>query len=431
MSKQLIFVLIAIALIGVVLVFRGSIYRGLRSLLPSRADIQIETRLTSEVPDSLPDHFTLGLHSKPDGLAWMKESGIPWDYRYTYLSSGVNTGEGWATWNSPPGRYATLYLNASDSAGYTPVFTYYMLAQSKPHPVDGQPDVNLNNASTMKAYYEDWKLLMQKIGEFGKLTVVHVEPDLWGYMQRQHGPDPAKTAVAVASSGFAEAAGYPDNAIGFAQVLVRLRDTYAPNALLAWNASNWAAGDDVDWSGSRPAAQGKAVADFFLALMANFDLIFFDPSDRTAGYYQYVEHNNKHWWSDAAFERQRKYIAVITTLTGRRAMLWQVPIGNTLYKSSNNTRYHYQDNRVQYFLEQGNKFHISDYAEAGVIGILFGSGTSGDTSNYDAAGDGITNQEPVNGNTLQAEYADDDGGFLRLSAQAYYSAGMLSLPGKE
>jgi hypothetical protein len=65
-------------------------------------------------------------------------------------------------------------------------------------------------------------------------------------------------------------------------------------------------------------------------------------------------------------------------------------------------------------------------ANAGVIGVLFGAGQYGqDTEVYDYAGDGITNPNPINGNTNVALYADDDGGFLRTGAAAYYTNPIL------
>jgi hypothetical protein len=75
---------------------------------------------------------------------------------------------------------------------------------------------------------------------------------------------------------------------------------------------------------------------------------------------------------------------------------------------------------------------LADYVKAGVIAILFGAGgeatfTPG-TTNYDAAKDGITNPAPINGNTLEALYPDDDGGYLRLRAKEYYSGGPVKLP---
>ena len=36
----------------------------------------------------------------------------PYGFRYQYLAGGVNTGNGWATWN-PDGAFATYYIRES------------------------------------------------------------------------------------------------------------------------------------------------------------------------------------------------------------------------------------------------------------------------------------------------------------------------------
>ena len=55
-------------------------------------------------------------------------------------------------------------------------------------------------------------------------------------------------------------------------------------------------------------------------------------------------------------------------------------------------------------------------------------GGNGATSAYDAAGDGVTNPAPINGNTRDSLSADDDGGYFRERAAAYYAAGGVALP---
>jgi hypothetical protein len=59
---------------------------------------------------------------------------------------------------------------------------------------------------------------------------------------------------------------------------------------------------------------------------------------------------------------------------------------------------------------------------------MFGSGNSACTSYADVQGDGITNPPPINGNSQVSTVADDDGGYLRQQAQAYYQAGGFPLP---
>jgi hypothetical protein len=123
----------------------------------------------------------LGLANDPSDLSWMTSSGAPWDARYQYLSGGVNTGSGWATWNSPAGAFALWYMQNSSSAGYVPIFSYYQLLQSAPatgSSEQAQDASNLTNTSTMNAYYADFALLMQQAHTYGKTVIVQVEPDL-------------------------------------------------------------------------------------------------------------------------------------------------------------------------------------------------------------------------------------------------------------
>jgi len=47
-------------------------------------------------------------------------------FRYQYLAGGVNTGQGWATWNEN-GSFVTRYISDSVAHKMIPVFPYYML----------------------------------------------------------------------------------------------------------------------------------------------------------------------------------------------------------------------------------------------------------------------------------------------------------------
>src|SRR5215203_4400413 len=83
------------------------------------------------IPAGLPTHFGVGLSNFD--VSWITGSGVPWSLRYQYLAGGVNTGDGWAGWNSPPGQFALSYINASRGAGLVPVFIYYQILQSAPN----------------------------------------------------------------------------------------------------------------------------------------------------------------------------------------------------------------------------------------------------------------------------------------------------------
>src|SRR4030081_39268 len=220
-------------------------------------------------PTGLPGHFAFGV-SAGQGDTWPTDSGVSWDYRYQYLAGGVNTGHGWETWN-PNGTFALNYAKESDQQGYIPMFPYYELFQSN-GPCNGCNEnqknlANLNTPATMHAYYENFALLMKRLGPgtydgiqgFGKTAVINVEPDFSGGYTVQavntprvcfsfcsgSGNDPSLLRAAVASSGFADVANIPDTYTGFTLALAHLRDLYAPNVLLGYEVSPWAPGTDV------------------------------------------------------------------------------------------------------------------------------------------------------------------------------------------
>ena len=403
-----------------------------------------------------------GLSNGPGEDAWMTGSGVPWKYRYTYLSAGVNTGAGWETWNSPAGQYATLYMNASYADGYIPVFPYYELLQSNPSTGSNESDKdfsNLNNASTMAAYYANFKLLMQKAGAFGHTVVVHVEPDLWGYLEQRALPGDASSLTAsVASSGTSELAGMPNSVQGFAWALLRLRDLYAPNALLAIHASAWGSGQDI--AGTTDAALNIVTeADKTAAFLnsagitsnpygSTWDLVFNDVDDHDAAWWEAQGADNAyftHWWdpTNTKFPNFTRYLAWVSELhtkTARPQIVWQVPEGNQYFLTENNTCGHYQDNLGTYFIA-----HASDLFNAGLIAVLFGAGNGCQTNNTDVRGDGVTNNggvpttDTLGGcsacNTHTSTYSDDDGGYLRQFVGQYYSSapgaptGVVATPG--
>jgi hypothetical protein len=394
------------------------------------------------------DMLHFGVANQPSDLGWMTGSGVPWRYRYQYLAGGVNTGTGWETWNSPAGQFATYYMNASSANGYIPVFSYYELLQSTPSTGSSESDrdfSNLNSTATMAAYYANFKLLMQKAGTFNNTVVIHVEPDLWGYLeQRAAGGTASTVSASVASSGFAEAAGLPNTVQGFAFALLKLRDTYAPKAVLALHASPWGSGVDIS-SDRRSSVSATGEADVTAAFLnsagvasnpygSTWDLVFNDIDDHDAGWWEQHGADDAsftHWWdpSNATYPNFNRYLAWVGELhakTGRPQVVWQVPVGNQWFLTMNNTCGHYQDNVGSYFIS-----HSSSLYSAGLIAVLFGSGNACQTTNTDGQNDGITNNNgapttDVAGycnacNTHTSTSSDDDGGYLRIFVGQYYT----------
>jgi hypothetical protein len=361
------------------------------------------------LPAGWPRTLQIGLTDGPGGAAALHEA-APFGFRYQYLAGGVNTGQGWSTWN-PNGTFASMYVADSWKHGEIPVLTYYMLLQSKPGGGDeAQADLtDLRDAATMTAYWNDVRLLFTRV-KGSKPVVVHVEPDLWGYLEQ------AK-AVALASA--------------FAREWVTLRDRLAPNVILAYHMSGWGTRHDILYekpSEANVRAYAAQSAEFYRSLHARFDIAFEDFSDRDAAFYTKVEHNPSTWFTPADFHRHLLYAQTFVRLAGVRMVAWQIPLGNTVMRAENNTWGHYQDNRVQWLLGDASRTRLRRYVAAGFAGFLFGGGASGTTCACDADKDGVTNPPPVDGNTRPSLSADDDGGYFKAQARSYYKAGALPLP---
>jgi len=385
-------------------------------------------------PAGWPATLQIGISDGPGNAAATRQL-APFGFRYQYRAGGANTGAGWATWNADA-QFASYYVQDSVAQGITPVFTYYMIRQSAPgKDMDEAPGVrtNLENAATMRAYFEDLKLFFQRAGAFPTTRVIlHVEPDMWGHAQQWATNDAASSVAAkVASTGLADLAGLPDTMAGIAQAAVRLRDAHAPNVQLGYHLSVWGTGVDIlyaDPSNAEIDALAGRAAAFYRSLGADFDLVFAEFSDRDAEFKRIIYGDGgASWWHAGDFDRNVRFIAEVVARTGKRVVFWQIPYGNTKMRAMDNSWGHYQDNKVEWLLDDPSRANVRRYLDVGVVAFLFGGGADGVTCPCDAEGDGVTNPNPVNGNSLPSLSADDDGGFFDLKAAAYYAAGAMPL----
>jgi len=359
----------------------------------------------------------LGMRDAEHGAAAL-EKRIPLGFRYHYLSGGANTGKGWTTWAGGGGSFVPAYIGESADHGMTPVFSLYQLRETAPG--NGMAEVegfrtNWSSTSTMRAWFEDLRFALQKMGSTGTRTLFHVEPDLWGYLQRDaRDDDPSTVAVQVASTGLEELRGLPNTAAGLARGVVRLRDRYAKNVLLGYHLSVWGSGDDVAASDSSDARVDELAAKsaaFLQAQGAAWDVMVAEFADRDNGYRRVRDGDGgASVWTDEDFRRHARFIGHVGAATRLRTVLWQVPLGNS---TLNDTPKHYRDNRVEWLLGDGGGERRRQYLDAGVLAILFGKAFPDATCACDDDGDG----------------RDDDGGLFARLARGYAQRGATALPG--
>jgi hypothetical protein len=385
-------------------------------------------RALAPLPHGWPSHrLELGLADQPGGAAALRRE-AHFGFRYQYLAGGVNTGQGWATWN-PNGTFVTRYIHESAAQRITPVFSYYMVRQSLPGSNVGdelKADLgNLDNAGTMRALLADLKLFFQRAGATRRRAILHLEPDLWGYAEQAARANDASTVPAlVSAAGLPELRGLPDTATGLAQAVKRLRDRYAPRVLLAYHLSVWGTKVDIGLSDPPPAQVlrlGLQAAAFYRSLHTRFDLTFAEFSDRDAGFKQKIYGDGgASWWNAADFARDVHFLSTFSRAARQRIAMWQIPLGNRQMRAENNTWGHFQDNRVEWLLGAHGARHLRAYRRAGVVAFLFGGGADGTTCACDAQHDGITDPPAIDGNNRPSLSADDDGGLFRELARRFY-----------
>jgi len=345
---------------------------------------------SGSIPVGFPRRFTVGLYEEHGG-SWMRNSGVRWDARYRYFVQGwVNN---WG-WGARDGSWGLSYLQESAAMGIMPVVQYYVMNGVSGYNESGFY-ATTQNAAKMADYFDQWKMLMQRVRDFGQPTVIMVEADGFGFLQQQTASNPNAYA-AVAATGMPELAGLPNTIAGWGLAFLEIRQAVgAYNAILAMDISGWATGKDLLYFSVTDSLQPEV--DKAYAFLAPFgltpnvtgttwDLLANNPLDRDSDYYTTLGQNR--WWdvsdtasiSSRSFNRFAEWLRLWNVKAGKRWVLWQVPEGNSNHLNVYNNgapREGYKDNRAEYFFGGSGDAHRRKFAEAGVVGLYFGPGTGG------------------------------------------------------
>ncbi len=292
-----------------------------------------------------------------DGASCANDAGCPW----------------WGCWQwdqEPPGRFVANFVADVAGAGAVPMITYYIWF-SVAGDVEGAPEIEeLSDGELVTSFLADFRFLLEVVAETPEITtIVHVEPDLWGY-GHQVDEDPTAIPVALSEASAAECSDLGDNLAGLAQCMLAIARTEAPNVLVGFHASAWGAGHDaltVEDPGFDLIGHARDTAAYMRALGAtDGDLIVVEQSDRDAGF-------NNRWWDPTNtslphFAQAIEWVGALGDELGLAPLWWQVPYG---HMGLENTCDRYEDNRVDYFFD-----HSEEFAAAGSLGIAFGAGAT-------------------------------------------------------
>jgi hypothetical protein len=372
----------------------------------------------------MPARLLVGLFEEA-GHTWMKESGVPWDVRYRYLTKGwVNN---WG-WSPADGSWAMKFLQESAAQGSMPAIQYYQV-NAEPGGGEAQFLAKVQNATTMKSYFSDFKVLMQRSKEFGKPVLVLMEADGYGLLQQQSGNNPNAYA-AVNATGLPELAGLPNTVAGWGLAFLQLRKAVgAHNVILGMHISGWASSKDLAYFSVTDPLQPEVdkVYNFLkpLGLVSNvtgatYDVLVGDPLDRDSDFYKTKLGQNR-WWdpsdtasiNSASFNRYAEWLRLWNVASGKRWVLWQLPEGNSNSLNVDNTnnapRAGYKDNRSEYFFGTNATAHRERFASAGVIALLFGRGEGRQASHT-------------------TDFYTDGQLYLKSRAGAFLKAGGMAIP---
>lgn len=290
----------------------------------------------------------------------IQSQGLHPDIYDAYL---VNAGAGdWTTWNSPAGSYVNLHANRADRMGAVPMFTLYQMASNGDGNLSG-----LTGPAFMSRYWANVRLMFQRIAVFGKPALVTVEPDFWGYVERQApGSDPRQLSALVTIDGDCE--GQPNSAAGVAGCILQMAHKYAPKALVGFSPSAWGGNSPADVSAFMQAA-GLHHGDFLAMQTLDRDAGCFEAKATSC-----VRAGSGWYWDDAAFAAHLALARAWHESTGLPLIWWQTPMG-VPSPLPGGTSAHWRDNRAVYFLTRAR-----DVVAAGGLGVVFSAGATGQTT---------------------------------------------------
>ena len=354
---------------------------------------------------AMPQRMLFGWGANYDDT-WAQKSGTKWDVQWMYFSG--QAGNNWYnTWGygAADGSFLTNVLETIDGYGFITGIHLYNMGYGHDQG-DAGLLTEIQDAKWTKQYFTEFKGMMQKAKSFGKPVIIVLEGDSFGMIEMLAKNDP-NVAAAVASTGLPELAGLPDTIAGIGLAYLAIRKSVgASNVLMGPDTPYYAAnGDIMNWPDtaslqSHVDYQWKFFAPFGVgenSTGARFDFSASCPMAADCASYS----DGRPCWdpSDTAsinvpsINRYLEWLRLYNQTSGVRWVLHQVPIGNSQHRNvpyDGSARSGYKDNKVEYLFQYESPAspdirtrHLTNFANAGVVGLLFGFSDDGDTPSTD------------------------------------------------
>jgi hypothetical protein len=355
------------------------------------------------IPTAFPARMLVGIGSATPDDTWAQQSGTKWDVQWVYLS-----GQGGNNWyngygGSPAdGSYIDGFFHTIDGHGFIPGIHLYNIGFNHSGG-DAGILTEVQDSTWTKEYFTEFKALMHRAKAFGKPVVIVLEGDSFGFLENLTNNSPTVIA-AVASTGMPDLAGLPNTVAGFGMAYLAIRKSEgAYNVAMGPDTPYYAAQGDLmnfpptDMENLQPHVdfQWKFFGSFIGANMTGdrFDFTASCPSASDCAAYT----DGRPCWdpSDTAsvnapsINRYVQWLHLFNQTSGVHWMLHQVALGNSQHRNvafDGSARSGYKDVKAEYLFQYESPAsmavrdqHLTNFANAGVVGVLFGFSDDGDT----------------------------------------------------
>lgn len=306
-----------------------------------------------------PARFLIGLGGG-SSESTVQSQGVKPDIYDAYLV-GVGPGA-WQDWDAPAGAYVNVHAERAERLGAVPMFTLYQMAANGDGNLSG-----LSDAAFMTLYWDNVRLMYQRMAQYGKPVLITVEPDFWGYVQLQ-APAGDPEALPAKVSINPDCADQPDNAVGIAGCIIQMARRIAPKALVGLSPSGWGGSD------------AKSVATYMKKLGAGrADFVAVQTLDRDAGCFEArgaecSRGGSGYYWDEASFKSHLADARAYFDDIELPLVWWQTPMG-VPSDVPGGTPGHYRDNRESLFLTR-----TQELVDAGGVAAVFSAGAYSQTT---------------------------------------------------
>lgn len=306
-----------------------------------------------------PARFLIGLGGGAPESSVTRQDIRPDIYDAYLVSAGPGD---WTEWNSPRGAYVDVAADRAQRLGAVPMFTLYQMATNGDSNLAG-----LSDSVFMTRYWDNVRLMYQRIALQGRPALVTVEPDFWGYVHLQApGGDPDRLAAKVSINP--DCHDLPDTATGVAHCVITMARTHAPKALVGLSPSRWG-GPDIASVAAFMKKIGAGRADYVAVQTLDRDAGCFEAADPDC-----TRGGTGHYWNDVAFRTHLAEAKVYNNVIGLPLVWWQTPMG-VPSGTQGGAPGHYRDNRVELFLTR-----TSELVAVGGVGAVFSAGAASQTT---------------------------------------------------